>query len=688
MARTPWWRKRRFGLPKLKKIWPWLAAGLAVLLATGFGFFLWVESGLPKFDRLTDYRPKLCTKLFDPQGREVGAFFHERRTVVPMAKIPKLLRSAVVSAEDKDFFTRSSAISLSGIARAAIKHYLLGGRIEGGSTITQQVVKTFLLSPERTFIRKFKEAILAERIGEHLSKEEILYLYLNQIYLGHQRYGVEEASLYYFGKHVWDLGLGEIALLAGMPQSPQSYSPIHHPEAAKRRQLYVLHRMREDGAITEKEEQREAAKPILVHPPADVPGPFYVEEVRRYLEARYGVDLLYDGGLMVVVGMDPDLQAAAPGAIEKGLHALEQREHLTGPGHEQEEHPEAALVALDPHSRRVLALVGGSDFKKSSFDRAVQAKRQPGSAFKPFVYAAAIDSGRFTAASVLLDAPQVIHDPSTGKDWKPENYEMGTFDGPVTLRRALSESKNSVAVRLIEALTPAPVIELAHKMGIVSELPDSLTLGLGSGEVSLLELVNAYAVFDDGGLATSPVMVLEVRDQAGKVLEESRPAKQPALRPDVAYILTDLLTSVIQDDTGTGARARSLPGPLAGKTGTPSDYRDAWFVGYSADLVVGVWVGFDDHRSLGPGETGGHAALPIWIEFMAKALTVRPPAAFPIPPTVVFARIDAQTGKLARPEDLQARQEPFLPGTAPTELAAPPGQARQKDLFLRGDNPL
>jgi len=372
----------------------------------------------------------------------------------------------------------------------------------------------------------------------------------------------------------------------------------------------------------------------------------------------------------------------APGALDKGLRALEQRQHLTGSGHEQDERPEAALVAMDPQSRRVLALVGGSDFKRSSFDRAVQAKRQPGSAFKPFVYAAAIDSGSFTTASVLLDAPQVIHDPSTGKDWKPENYEMGTFDGPVTLRRALSESNNSVAVRLIEAITPEPVIALAHRMGILSELPDSLTLGLGSGEVSLLELVNAYAGFDDSGRASPPVMVLEVRDQAGKVLEESKAVSQQAVRPDVAYILTDLLTSVIQEDTGTGARARSLPGPLAGKTGTASDYLDAWFIGYSNTLLVGVWVGFDDHHTLGPGETGARAALPIWIDYMAKALALRPPAPFPVPPTVVFARIDAQTGKLARPEDHQAREEPFLPGTLPTELASPPGQASQKDLFL------
>jgi penicillin-binding protein 1A len=667
-----------------KRVWRILrigavaAAGLVVLL---IAVALWELRDLPRFDRLTDYMPKQATRLSTVDGQEVGAFYHERRTVVPMERIPKVLKEAVVSAEDKDFYHRQGGISFTGIARAGLKH-LLGGRVEGGSTITQQVVKTFLLSPERTFSRKWREIVLAERISKNLSHDEILYLYLNQIYFGHQRYGVEEASRYYFGKHVWELNLGEAALLAGMPQSPQAYSPIHHADAAKRRQAYVLHRLREDGVITEQEERAEVQKPIAVHPPDEPPADYYLEEVRRYLEARYGATAVYEGGLQITVGMDPQLQRFAVEAVDKGLQQLDKRQRF------DQVKPEAAFAAVEPGSRRVLALVGGRDFKRSSFDRAVQAHRQPGSAFKPFVYAAAIDSGKFTAASVLTDTPEVVRIPETGEVWKPVNHESAEFEGAMTLRRALAESKNTVAVKLIEGVGADPVIALAHQVGIVSELPKTLTLGLGAGEVTLLELTNAYATFDDGGTFAAPLLVLRVLDSRGQLLESNQAKAQPALRPEVAYIMTDLLQSVISDDRGTGRRARSLPGPLAGKTGTPSDYRDAWFLGYSNALVAGAWVGFDDHRPLGNEETGARAALPIWMAFMENALKLRPPQPFGVPGSVVFARVDQASGKLSAPGDLEGKQEPFLPGTAPTAVALPSGQAHQKDLFLREDRPL
>jgi penicillin-binding protein 1A len=665
-----------------------LAAGatlLLVLLVVGVALFELRD--LPRFDRLTDYAPKLSTGLYTVDGEEVGAFYHERRTVVPMDRIPKVLKEAVVSAEDKDFYRRQGGVSLTGILRAAVKRMLPGGRVEGGSTITQQVVKTFLLSPERTFSRKWREIVLAERISKNLSHDEILYLYLNQIYFGHQRYGVEEASRYYFGKHVWEIDLGEAALLAGMPQSPQAYSPIHHADAAKRRQLYVLHRMREDGVITEKQELAEAAKPIAVHPPDEPPADYYLEEVRRYLEARYGPTALYEGGLQVTIGLDPKLQRIAVEAVEKGLAQLDKRQHFDAAGGKQIK-PEGALTVIDPMSRRVLALVGGRDFKRSSFDRAVQAHRQPGSAFKAFVYAAAIDSGQFTAASVMTDTPEVVRIPDSNEVWKPVNHESADFEGPMTLRRALAESKNTVAVKLIVALGADPVIAMAHHMGIVSDLPNTLTLGLGAGEVTLLELTNAYATFASGGTFAPPLLVLRVLDSRGRLIESDEAHAQPVLRPEVAYIMTDLLQSVITDDRGTGRKARSLPGPLAGKTGTPSDYRDAWFVGYSNALVAGAWVGFDDHRPLGVEETGARAALPIWMAFMEQALKLQPPQPFSVPAAVVFARVDEASGKLSAPGDLEGKQEPFLPGTAPTAVAQPSGQAHQKDLFLREDRPL
>jgi penicillin-binding protein 1A len=335
----------------------------------------------------------------------------------------------------------------------------------------------------------------------------------------------------------------------------------------------------------------------------------------------------------------------------------------------------------------VLALVGGSDFETSKFDRAVQARRQPGSAFKPIVYAAALGSGKVTLASVMLDTPELVRDPDTGAVWKPVNDEGEVFEGPMTLRQALAESKNTVAVKLLLAAGAGAVIDLAHQLGIISELPRTPTLALGAGEVSLLELTNAYATFDDLGKMAPPLLVTRVLDRTGKLLERHDIQGAQVMRPEVAYIMTDLLQSVITDERGTGRRARELPGPLAGKTGTPTDSRDAWFVGYSRDLVAGAWVGFDDDRPLGK-EEGATAALPVWMAFMEKALKLRPPAPFPVPPQVVFARVDAATGKLAAPGDAQARNEPFVPGTAPTEVALPAGQSHGKDLFLRGDRSL
>jgi penicillin-binding protein 1A len=653
------------------------AAALLGAVLLGAGAIWWVCRDLPRFDSLLDYEPREATHLYTVDGAEVGAFFHECRTVVPMEKIPKVLRQAVLSSEDKDFYKRIGGVSFTGIARGFIKHYIFRGRREGGSTITAQVVKTFLLSPEVSVTRKIREAVLAERIGSHLSRDEILYLYLNQVYFGHDRYGVEEASRYYFGKDVWDLDLGQAAMLAGMLQSPQNYSPIHHPEAAKRRQLYVLHRMAEDGEITGAQEAEWTAKPISTRALVEPPGPYYAEEVRRYLQARYGPDKVYEGGLSVTVGMDPKLQRAADESVAAGLMGIESRQHYQGV------EPEAAFAAVDPTDRRVLALVGGSDFKKTSFDRATQAKRQPGSSFKPFVYTTAIDSGKFSSASVVLDTPVLVRDPITGKEWKPQNDERDSFDGPMTLRQALAQSKNTVSVKLTEALTSQAVGAMAHRMGIVSPLPeDSVTIALGTGEVSLLELVNGYATLDAQGQVAEPRMVLKVIDRKGKTLEEDPLTAKRAVSPEVAFVVTTLMQAVISDPKGTGYRAHELPGPLAGKTGTPSDFRDAWFVGFSSTLVAGAWIGFDDHRPLGRGEQGARAALPIWIDFMRQALLLRPPAAFPVPPAVVFARVDPATGKLAPPEDPDGLDEPFVPGTQPTAVALAPDQKRGKDLFL------
>ena len=756
----------------------------------GASVLLWMSRDLPRFDKLVDYEPKEATRVYAADGTLVATFHEELRTVVPPEEIPEVLKRAILAAEDAEFY-QHQGLDYAGIARAFLKNLLSGQTKQGASTITQQVVKTFLLSPERTYERKLKEIVLARRIEENLSKDEILYLYLNQIYFGHGRYGVEEAARFYFGKGVKDVTLGEAAMLAGLPQSPGRLSPVTHPERAKARQRYVLGRMLENGWITKAEHDREVDRPIRVADrPADAPGPYYVEEVRRYLVEKYGNEAVLTGGLQVHVGMDPAAQRAADAALREGLLAYDRRQGWRGNaknrsklseearaqaaqraekvpadrlidvrnaaavrpqpgvlvagevervnaagatlwfgkrtyelpaeamrwtgkkptdllsrgdvvlveitdvsggkiGMQLAQEPEAdgAVVAIDPRTRRVRALAGGFDYARSSFDRAIQARRQPGSAFKPFVFGAALESGRWTAASLVVDAPETFRDPWTGKEWKPRNYERNVFEGTMTLRSALAKSKNTVAVRLISELGVDPVVEFARRAGISGDLPENLTLALGTGEVSPIELANAYATLASGGLAGEPVLVERVEDREGKVLEEARPQLRPAVSPALAYVLTELLQAVVGE--GTARAAQALGRPTAAKTGTTSDGRDAWFAGYTNELVAVSWVGYDDHRPLGRGETGGRTALPAWLSFMKAAHQGLPVRDFPMPDGVERVAIDRATGLLAAdgaPEDGTVVTA-FVSGTAPTEQAVAPGMAPSDvpmELFLGG----
>jgi len=847
-------------------------AGLAALLVGGVLLFAWTRE-LPAFDTLKDYHPLVSTRVFGVNGQEVFVFARERRTVVPLEEIPPVLRQAVVAAEDARFYEHEGVNYLA-IARCAAKGLLRGGLACGGSTITQQVVKTFLLSSDWKVKRKVKELVLAPRLEKNLTKDEILFLYLNQIYFGHLRYGVEEASRFYFGKPARELGLGEVAALAGLVQSPMRHSPVNHPASAKERQRYVLRRMVEEGYITRAQADAEAARPIVVRPPEeDPPGEFYAEAIRKYLDERYG-EAVETEGLQVDVAMDPLLQRYAEAALQAGLRAVDKRQGWRGPllhlekaqleaalplwreriarvdprpgqalvwdlsrvnakvidpedAEEQgvarmarakvleagevyaglvveaddrsatvdlgnakgtlaladvswarkwnptsatatpkkvssvvregdvvlvrvmpgkipldravrerrplvlslEQTPlvQGALVAIDPATRGVRALVGGYDFRTSQFNRALQAKRQPGSAFKPFVWGAAIESRRFTPATVVYDTPDLYRDPWTGKEWKPRNYERDEFDGPMLLGAALAHSKNTVSVKLVDALGVEAVTSFARRMGISTDLPQNLTLALGTGEVIPIDLVNAYASIAAHGFETPPLLVLRVRDRNGNVLEETRPAPvpgvapdgsalaapapeaapaagapaaiaQPAVaaapepppappapggtfplpakgaRPDVSFVLETMMRGVVEN--GTGAAAKALARPVAAKTGTAQDHRDAWFVGFTPDLVAGVWVGFDDHAPLGPRETGAGAALPPWLSFMQAALGARPPSDFQPVPGVELARIDPATGLLA---DRQANAPfaAFLAGTAPSGSSLSPGSAPQ-----------
>jgi penicillin-binding protein 1A len=872
-------------------------ASLAALLGGGGLLVAWTRE-LPAFDTLKDYEPLVSTRVFGADGREVFVFARERRTVVPLEDIPLVLRQAVLAAEDAHFYEHEGVNYLA-IARCAVKGLLRAGVACGGSTITQQVVKTFLLSSDWKVKRKLKELVLAPRLEKNLSKDEILFLYLNQIYFGHLRYGVEEASRFYFGKPAKELGLGEAAALAGIVQSPMRHSPVNHPPSAKERQRYVLRRMVEEGFIKKAQADAEAAKPIVVRPPEDdPPGEFYADAVRKYLDERYGAEAVETVGLQVDVAMDPTLQRYAEAALEAGLRAVDKRQGWRGPllhlekaqldaslplwrerigrvegrpgqilvwdlsrvnpkvidpdeAEEQgvarmararmletgevyaglvteaddrgatvdlgnakgtlgladvawarkwnptaataspkkvstvvragdvvlvrvmpgklpldravrerkplplslEQTPlvQGALVAIDPATRGVRALVGGYDFRVSQFNRALQAKRQPGSAFKPFVWGAAIESRRFTPATVVYDTPDLYRDPWTGKEWKPRNFERDEFDGPMLLGAALAHSKNTVSVKLVDALGVDAVQAFAHRMGISADLPKNLTLALGTGEVVPIELVNAYASIAAHGFETPPLLVLRVRDRNGKVLEETRPVPVPGVapdgsalppaapeaaaqaatdaaaaaapvaavpaagapgaapvpaaiplepapsapppepaapafalpasgtRPDVSFVLETMMRGVVEN--GTGAAAKALGRPVAAKTGTAQDHRDAWFVGFTPDLVAGVWVGFDDHSPLGPRETGAGAALPPWLSFMQAAVGARPAADFPPVPGVELARIDPATGLLA---DRQANAPfaAFLTGTAPSAGASVTQGSAPQNFFM------
>lgn len=778
-------RKRQAGSFGRKLLFTLLAlcflAGAA--LATIYQIF---AADLPTFGELVDYEPKEATKVFAQDGTLVGAFYEERRTVIPPHEIPEVLKRAILAAEDAHFYEHEG-LDYVGIARAFWKNLTSGETRQGASTISQQVVKTFLLSPERTYERKIKEAILARRLEKNLSKDEILYLYLNQIYFGHGRYGVEEAAQFYFGKKASELTLAEASLLAGLPQSPGRLSPLRNPDAALARQRYVLGQMLANGWITKEEHDDALGRPLALAPrPAPQVGPYYLEEVRRYLVERYGNEQVLTGGMRVTIGMDPKIQRVADHAVRESLVAYDRRHGYRGalgtlgekrraeveaaaeggraidveslrpvalePGARlrgavtsvsdaelrvwfggkegrlprkgaawalgnrklgslfkkgdiihvevvsadesqvelalwQEPAIQGAVVAIEPKSRKVVAMTGGYDFAQSSFNRATQARRQSGSTYKPFVFGAALESGRWTPASLVVDAPETFRDPWTGKDWKPQNYERNRFDGTMTLRRALATSKNTVPVRLISELGPDAVIDFSQRAGIRSKQPKNLTLALGTGELTPLELANAYATFAAQGMYADPILVERVEDRRGVILEENRPKPQPTLSPALSYVLTRLLQAVVEE--GTGRRANQLGRPTAGKTGTTSDGRDAWFAGYTTDLVAVSWAGFDDPKPLGRGETGGRTAVPAWLEVMQAAHEGKPPREFPVPEGVEFAAIDPSSGLLAPlgapPSEVE--ETAFVQGTAPTERALAPGvhpADAPLELFLGG----
>lgn len=787
---------------------------LTVVTVLGLGGYVaFLLAKLPKVDRLADYKPPVVSQVYGDDGVLVGEFYLERRLVVPVNKMPRKLIQAFVAAEDANFYSHKG-IDYIGIVRAAFKNLITMRKKEGASTITQQVTKTMLLTPEKKISRKIKEAILAKRMEERLSKDEILYLYLNQIYLGAGAYGVEAASETYFGKHVDQLNLAEMAVLAGLPKAPNAYSPIKNLAKAKERQNYVLERMVSEGYITQAEAEHARKTPLSILPGRRAMNDqvaYFLEQMRIYLEARYGEDQLYKGGLKIYTTMNANMQRAAYEAVRSGLKAVDKRQGFRGASKylkqteieaycikveegidsaalkqgetysgvvvggvpakgeilvrvgertgvlnrkgmawagklafsesygkpekpsktlplgavievqvatpdvnrqgavfELDQTPEVqgALVAIDPATGGIKAMIGGYDFRKSQFNRAVQSKRNAGSAFKPIIYAAALEKG-FTAATVIEDT-EVEYPAGLGKTWKPKNYD-NTYRGPVTMREALTQSINVVSVKILDRIGVDHAVEFAKRLGFTSKIEPNLSLALGAASVSPLELTSAYAVFANKGIYQQPFSIIRVTDSAGTVLEQrpiqlvpdppppaapelpvtkqpatpvpsqAQQAKPPALpsagaptalppsqavSPEIAYLITNLMESVVQ--SGTGHRAAAIKRPVAGKTGTTNEMKDAWFVGYVPQLVTGVWVGFDNQeRSLGSGGSGGQASAPIWADFMMKAVAGMPVKGFEIPENVSLVRVNARSGKLARGGDGVA--ESFVRGTEPAD---------------------
>lgn len=770
---------------RLLKLSLLIAAGL---IAAGFGSYYYFTRDLPSLNTLQDYQPNLVSQVYSQDNRIIGEFYLERRVVVPINKMPKHLINAFLAAEDTKFFEHEG-ISYTSIFRALYKDLMAGRIVQGGSTITQQVAKSFFLTSERKLSRKIREAIMAFRIEKNLDKEEILNLYLNQIYFGNGAYGVQTAAETYFGKDVNELDIAESALLAGLPKAPSKYSPYSNLELSKKRQEFIIGRMLEEKFITPDAAQRAVKETLRLKPKkADSlwVGPYFTENVRRYIEDKYGDDILYKGGLKIYTTLDVEMQKAANAAVRDGLREYDKRRGYRGPlaslksradiesflseedkkipKHLEEDTPyqgvitsinfkdmalnvdigsrhgvisssdlawaklyntsnepdggkyaelknlfhagdvievmvkdhsysgpgplplrleqpplaQAAIFAMEPETGYVRAMVGGSDFSKTQFNRATQSLRQPGSSFKSIIYTAAIDKN-YTPATIVMDSPLVFNEVLNEGTWRPKNYDE-QFLGPTTVRMALARSRNVVTVKILKDIGVDYAISYAKALGITSSLTRDLSLGLGSSAVSLMELTTAYSTFDNMGNRPQPLYITKIVDKEGNVLEQNSPSITPVLNPATAYVMTSLLQSVIEK--GTGTRAKALGRPAAGKTGTTNDMNDAWFIGYVPGLAAGAWVGYDEQKQLGRGETGAMAALPVWLKFMKGATAGTQVRNFQVPEGVEFAKIDPDTGFLAGPTTEEPLFEVFKAGTAPTERSTAKEKARSTNFFM------
>ena len=641
---------------------------LSVCLGLGAvtGLLMAYMQDLPVVPGPDNLSPSLATKIYDINGQLITQLAIENRTLIHLDQTPKHLVEALIALEDRHFYSHWG-IDPEGILRAALVDLRTGHLTEGASTLTQQLAKNLFLTRERRFSRKIKEMLLAFQIERHFTKQEILEMYLNQVFFGNGAYGVEAASRTYFGKHASELDLSECALLAGIPRSPNANNPIDDPKQARFRRDTALHAMLEENLISPEEYAAAVAEPVAVFHADPVVAAYFVDYVRQQLEATYGTNAVYKGGLSVYTTLDLRLQDFAQRAAEKGARAADIK---AAPFLESEfgltDKPilQLAFLAMDPKNGHVRAMVGGRDFRGSQFNRAVQAQRQPGSAFKPFVYTTAIENG-FTPADTIDDSPVVYKDVHGDETWKPENFDK-EFKGPVTLRRGLYESRNVVTVKLLDKVGIFNAVNTAYKMGINSKLNRDLSLALGTSEVTLLEMVNGFCTLANQGVRVEPVAILSVRDANGKLLEENVPKAEEVLKPAVAYVVTSMLQDVIDRGTASNLRTNKLFDRIAaGKTGTTSDFSDAWFIGYTPELVAGCWFGYDQRRRIGKLLTGGAIAAPVWADFMTNALQGVPDHPFPVPQGVKFATVCAETGKAPDKTCRRSITEAFVAGTEP-----------------------
>lgn len=587
-------------------------------------------------------------KVFDREGRFVGRIMPEKRYWVSIDRIPAFLQKAVVAVEDSRFYEHGG-IDIRGIARALVKDVVKGKLAEGGSTITQQLIKNKYLSGEKTIDRKLKEGLMAVEFEKKYTKKQILEMYLNEIYYGNGAWGIAQAARLYFDKRPEELTDAECALLAGVPKNPGRYNPLGKPANVAGRRDVVLKRMAELKIITPRQKQKLRGGRVTFTQPGQAP--YYTAHIRNKLIERYGKEIVEQGGLEVTAAMDLNLQKLAEKTLRDGVKRISPQ--LQG-----------ALVSLDPATGDLLAAVGGVDFSKSGYDRAFYARRQPGSAIKPLIYAAALEKG-VTAASIWNDTP-AAYNRGNGEIWQPLNYGREQY-GELSLRQALAYSNNVITVKLLEAVGVPYFVDFAGRMGLPLRTQNGLSLALGTDDVTLHDLVRAYTPLANGGLRTESRTIIRIYDRSRRAWTENPPVVTPALSPAAAFVTTRMLKDVMVYGTAKSLKKFSQEHPSAGKTGTTDDYRDAWFVGYTPQVITGIWVGYDKPRPGGKGFTGGAVAAPIWERFMRPTLTAKPVVDFPKPDTVVSVTIDPTTGYPANADCPEKRDEFYIAGTQPTE---------------------